>query len=197
MAFRLQHSIILHIPKTGSEWVRMACKRSIEVPIEEISDHHANMAKVREELNGQTPLFITFVRHPVSWFQSIWKYWKDSGNYPGPCDGFELDEGFSFSDMVDHYIEESKEGSPVTEFFETYTGSEGSGDCLFVGRTENLVDDFVFALKIAGETFDEGIIRITGVQNKSATETPVMPPGLVRKVIRSEWRMMRRYGYPC
>lgn len=53
MACLLSNSLILHIPKTGSDWVRAACYESVEGPISEVGD----WLKVKFTTAGLTTMF--------------------------------------------------------------------------------------------------------------------------------------------
>jgi len=69
------NALFLHIPKTGGSWVEQAL-REIGVQIEQpatihgVTYRHSLLSMFQE----QYPYVFTFVRHPLSWYESWWKY---------------------------------------------------------------------------------------------------------------------------
>ncbi|WP_430755021.1 hypothetical protein [Magnetovirga frankeli] len=74
---------------------------------------------------------------------------------------------------------------------------KGSSEIDFIGRYENLVEDLISALRMAGEGFDESIIRQMppfNVSNKSRFPAEYRAE-LRQRVTETEQETMERFGY--
>ena len=169
MALILPKSIFVHIPKTGGTWVRRAIEASmgIEKDSSEIEifgiDHwgetaHARIQDLKRELGErlQDRFLFSFVRKPLDLLKSFYI----SKVYPELVDFDEHEEvneeKISFKEFVydrdlsfatNLYIDYLKSPIGVFPFVD------------YIGRTENLKDDLIEALKMAGEDFDEDVIK--------------------------------------
>ncbi|MCH9776818.1 MAG: hypothetical protein K0U90_10330 [Planctomycetes bacterium] len=199
MAYLLPHCLILHIPKTGSDWVRAACQEAVEGPISEVGDWHCDLQTAKQILQEKgmgIPLIGTFVRHPMDWYRSAWLYWKETDRFPRlesepkvETDDFEL--------FVRNCMTVEPRGY-VSTLYERFTGTI-PGEISVIGKQENLVDDLVRLLKLAGESFDEGKLRSVKSQNVGGHKTGVRFTGysyeLARDVILHEQLVLERFGY--
>ncbi len=100
------NALFLHIPKTGGSWVEQAL-REIGVQIEQpatipgVTFRHSLLSMFQERY----PYVFTFVRHPLGWYESWWKY--QSGAWivwePGvwhPQRSLEKCRSGDFSDLI-------------------------------------------------------------------------------------------------
>jgi hypothetical protein len=184
-------SCFLHIPKTGGTWVAHVI-REAGIPHEEFSvegDTHRGL----KECPHPERFKFAFVRHPVAAYQSYWRYkigtdWDPPNQMDREC------RSEDFTTFVRNVLE--RYPGFCTHVFEQYVGPPDN-PIEFIGKQENLVEDLIKALKLAGEKFDESIIRTFPPQNVSdrirfdATYTPE----LERRVREAERAAINRYGY--
>jgi hypothetical protein len=109
----------VHLPKTGGFWVREVMRTSLPQGRELGRYHSCALADRR--------LSFTFVRHPVTWWQSFWAFRERTPSWHPEWQRFKLG---MYSEYVDFYA---------------------SVD--FVGRTEHLAADLRTAYEMAGEAF--------------------------------------------
>ena len=160
-----EKSIFYHIPKTGGIWVETAMKNAglklhragvnnFKPKFNLIHRHNTPQCILSESKKGK--FSFCFIRNPVDWYISFWKYRKETRTF----ENFPLDK--IWSEDIKEFILNVKKTYPnfVGEMYQCYTPYVD-----FIGRTENLADDLVKALRLAGETFDEEKLRFTPPQN--------------------------------
>jgi hypothetical protein len=224
-------AVFLHIPKTGGTWVTrvLTDQGLVRRPF---GDIHADMVRVLCPLPfmpaGRTPLRTAakkilllpyrrrieqtdfrfcFVRHPLQWYESYWRYqvggwgghgaWKNWGDERDPTQGWHwlVPLNHVTDDDFNGFIRRAVARRPgyVTELYGWYT----QGGIGFVGKQENLVTDLIRVLKVLNVNFDEDRIRRTPPANVS--RRPKIPiawdPELRREVERLEYAALVRYGY--
>lgn len=176
MAYLLPRCLILHVPKTGSDWVRAACQAAVRGAIREVGSWHCDLETAKaifEEAGEELPFVGTFVRHPLAWYRSAWCYWKETGRFPRE-DGTPRVECDDFRQFVENCMACEPRGY-VSSLYERFTGPDPD-DVNFVGRQESLVDDLVKLLHLAGEDFTEPALRETPPQNvRGSREDSVFP----------------------
>jgi hypothetical protein len=199
MACLLPHCLILHIPKTGSDWVRAACYEAVEGPINEIGDWHCDLKTAKQNMleNGiEIPFIGTFVRNPLDWYRSAWLYWKETERFPRLEEEPKV-ETDNFEQFVRNCMTVNPQGY-LTSLYERFTGTM-PGEVSFIGKQESLVSDLVRLLKLAGENFNEERLRAVKPQNIGGTKTGIVFPGysysLAREVLQYESGVIERYGY--
>ena len=181
MALILPNSIFIHIPKTGGTWVRRAIEASMgldkdshDLPIDGVenweSTAHATFSDVKKQLSNdiENKLTFAFVRNPLdilksAYIEEVWPELMDEETRV-----IKGRKKISFSDFV-----LTREEGHVSWFYRYYlkshTGIFPSVD--YIGRTENLKNDLIEALEIAGEEFDkEAIERIPPVRMGASLE---------------------------
>jgi hypothetical protein len=155
---------IMHMPKTGGTWVTLALLGA-GVRFEEIEhpDGHAHADLTSTAQYGDR-FTAAFVRHPLDWWRSYWRYQMRIGWL-----GFAEDQ--IGSDDFNRYIAHVVEHAPghMSRLLEQYAGPpEAPVD--FIGYQERLADGLCFALNLAEEPFDETALRKQPVANASDYE---------------------------
>lgn len=165
MALATDKLLFLHIPKTAGVWIRQAFK-ALNIHHYEIGHWHSHFPynSTTTRLYEYKPIefykdkfIFTFVRHPLSWYQSRWAFrmkqgWRAS-HHP-------LDFHCASNDFC-RFVENALAYRPsgwVTEEYMNFIATPPKR-LDFIGRTENLIDDFIMALNLAGDSVDEKILR--------------------------------------
>jgi hypothetical protein len=160
--------LFIHVPKTGGTWV----KRAMEAGGITVSQERASIHPPIWELDRQGRFSFAFVRDPLAWWGSEWKFRRFHGYKEfrdHPYDRW-LDLGF------DRFLERVVEECPgyLSRVLDDLLGQEG--DSLdFIGRYENLTEDLVKALRFANESFDEEALRSVSTTNESGDPVWVFP----------------------
>jgi hypothetical protein len=167
----LDNSTFYHIPRTGGTWVEEVVSSGAVSSDVALMDKYVkgfdaliNRKHIPPTVIKPNNFSFSFVRHPLDWYKSIWKYktkrndrkWSH-WNYSELSAKCGRDDFGEFIDMV---IKTFSDG-----FYNKIISKFSSVD--FMGRQENLVDDLITALTIAKETFDEKSIRNCGKRNRS------------------------------
>lgn len=144
----LSKCTILMVPRTGSTWARQAI-RSARIKYREPGGAAGHAAMVPD---GAPRFVIAFTRQPESWLKSRWMLgpWEDELRLLWVRD-YATFRGRVTDDMIHAY-------------FERYTRLCQPG---FVGTQENLGQDLITALTMAGEKFDPAAILATSAYNVS------------------------------
>jgi hypothetical protein len=220
-------SVFLHIPKTGGTWVTRVLREAGLVRFR-FSHKHADLERtlrfghyyrfqylkrtlrggLRLEARVRGAYKFCFVRHPVAWYRSFFKYmqrldWKRHGGIGGdpwhpnaPLYDLRAD---SFAGFVER-IQQACPGyvSGLYRSFTEGTGPEGIGGVDFVGQQERLNHDLVHVLRHLDLPFDEARVlerkkeNVSGVPAKAPLE---LPPSLAAEVAKTDAWAFERYGY--
>lgn len=224
-------SIFLHIPKTGGNWVTQVLYREKLVRCEFGAYKHVDLAhlftslgptpwkqfkhwsrnlpaRVRINLNWRRhgkPYMFCFVRHPLSWYESWFKYmhqesmqWRRYGDERRLADWHPnaLLNGTGSEDF-NSFMRNVLARRPgyVTELFGNYT-QPGMID--FVGKQENLRDDLISVLASRGLDFNPDRIRDhvdVGISTPRPGLEIVWDRQLRDEVLKLEYAAIKRYGY--
>jgi hypothetical protein len=197
------NALFLHIPKTGGSWVEHVLPRlgiEIEQPvtIPGVTFRHSLLPMFRDEY-----LFkFTFLRHPLSWYESWWKFqagtWTDFEPgvwHPQRC--LEKCRSDDFSEFVRRCIE--NEPGYVSRMYEWYIGPAGFEYVDFIGRYEYLVKDLACVLEKLGHEVDFEILRQFQPVNVSAKACgePIWDLDVRRRVLELEAPAIRRFYPEC
>ena len=222
MALLLRNgAVFLHIPKTGGNWVREVLEK-LDLIECEIGHKHADVDRVLfepyfntgwvERLKRQywnqhslynPPFIFCFVRHPLSWYESWFKYmsqpkrnWREWPHRIGsldwhpnsPINGTGNKE---FNSFVQNVIK--KFPGYVTQMYGWYT-KRGVD---FLGHQESLREDMVELLRRLEVEFDpDFVLEYLPVGVSPKPENPVFWDNEVRtKAIRVEYAGILKYGY--
>jgi hypothetical protein len=216
--------IFLHIPKTGGDWVtRVLTEQGLIHST--FGEKHADLDRVmfREGFEYARPKLRTvlkhwwrqkiakkqladeflfcFVRHPLKWWESWFRYckgldWKQWGTAGGRHDWHPnaILNGTGHADF-NQFLRNAIARRPgyASELFFTYT----KPGIKFIGRQENLADDLISALRTLNENFDEDFIRTRPALNESRTpkEEVRWDPVLRQLVTQLELPGLVHFGY--
>src|SRR5271157_2122207 len=195
------NALFLHIPKTGGSWVEYSLPQigvQIEQPatIEGVTFRHSLVPM----LEDRYPFVFTFVRHPLSWYESWWKFQAGTWTVfePGvwhPQRSLENCRSNDFSKFIRLCIQNGP--GYVSRMYEWYIGPVGFEFAQFVGRHENLTDDLIRVLTLLEHSFDPEILRRFDPVNVSLKlcGEPVWDPDLRRQILALEAPAIRRF-YP-
>lgn len=187
----LPKSCFLHVPKTGGSWVKKAIiSAGVSCRDYTISGNpHIGL----KDCPGPEKFKFAFVRHPVDLYRSYWQY--------------KMTNGWDFKNQMDQECQTDNFHQFVRNLLEKFPGiyshsliemvGEKNNEIEFIGKYENLVDDLIFALKSAGEAFDERVVRALSPVNVSdkARFPAVYTDQLEAGVKKAEVRMMKRFNY--
>ena len=217
-------AVFLHIPKTGGNWVTKMLQE-MDLIDKSVSSKHADIEHFfnphvsgRAQLLKHTarvmvdphylstkPFFFCFVRNPLTWYESWFKYmeqpdkqWMHWGKDGNVVSGWHpnqmlngLGGGVSFPEFVQNV--NRKRPGYVTEFYGWYTRPPMN----FIGRQEDLADDYIKLMQAMNVDHDEDFIRNYGKVGASPEpkDELVWPEGLKKQTALLEYAGMVRHGY--
>jgi hypothetical protein len=214
MALLLPNSIFIHAPKTGGSWVRRILMQNALSPSEILCScknkgagsmcepssrykhtcKHMGIGGIPDNVK-EGKLIFGFVRHPLSWYQSLWasrmqKGWPTKPGGSNDC---------SKENFVE-YMEKRLKYFPcsASKMYETKLGS--TRENIFIGKMENLREDLCTALDMAGEVYDPEIIHNYKKINVASAasewkEQCYYTPEILERVLDSEKEAIERFGY--
>jgi hypothetical protein len=143
----------LHVPKTGGSFATAAMLAAgVQADRPESVPFHADLAAACEYADRFT---FAFVRHPLEFWRSYWGYRRRTGW--DPANAIDVAAGCEdFAEFIERMIEHSPGAAGA--LFECYVGPPGA-EIDFIARHERLKGDLCRALRLAGEPFDEAILR--------------------------------------
>lgn len=187
----LPNSCFLHVPKTGGSWVKKAILAA-GIPAREHSiDGYTHLGIV--DCPEPAKFRFAFVRNPLALYRSYWQ--------------FKMTVGWDAANALDQRCQSDDFGVFVQNVLDAYPGiyartlhdfvGPPEAPIEFVGRYENLVEDLVTALSLAGEHFDAAAIRTLppyNVSNKQKAPANYTPQ-LEAAVRAAEAEVFERFGY--
>jgi len=166
MALATDKIVFLHVPKTGGIWIKNALNSLGLNPIEIGTQHDSFPELFNSEPREffENKLVFTFIRHPVFWYQSRWAFrikhgWQSRHPLDFNC------ASNDFLLFVDKALSYKPDGW-CSWLFERYI-SKDTGLVDKIGRTENLVGDFIDIMREAGHDVDEQQVRDFSFVNSS------------------------------
>ena len=203
MAFLLRNSAFIHTPKTGGQWV-VAALANAGVTVDRVGAVHTTPDEVEGALADRRIVFTT-VRHPLSWYSSMWAHRMDEqwgpindpewftprwvefwAEFTGRC------RAESFSEFVEKCVAFYPDGF-VSALYDAYTRG-----CNRIARYERLTEDVFGILVEAGETFDATRLSRTQSRNVRGQSQRwrrrlTVTPEVERMVLDTEREAIRRF----
>lgn len=193
-------TLITHIPKTGGCWIEVALQdanvRFVRAHPPGPDRHWQWTPYDLRSLNANQ--IVAFVRHPVTWYESYWKWRNTPGKervyWPWPPRPNAV--GVPFERWIQKMMDQ--EPSYVTRLYEQYLGMEGNPIATHIGRFESLKDDLIRLLSTCGVSLDssqEKAIRGKPRYNVSRSRVgdPVWPDGVQERLLNMEAPIIRRF----
>jgi hypothetical protein len=216
-------AIFHHIPKTGGTWVFSALQ-ALNLVSRPCGHVHADYFHTawheilypprgwfagvgRSFKPARSPAFTAstfrfcFVREPLAWYESYWRYMQDQG-WPhwgtegepsqwhpcAPLNGLQSDEFNTFVGRVN-----AKRPGFVSEMFSLYTDASIS----FVGKQESLVEDFMKAMGLMNLYCSPAFLEKRKKENLSLFSAAKVKwnHNLVKKTAYLESAAYERYSY--
>jgi Glycosyl transferase family 2/Methyltransferase domain len=194
------NALFVHVPKTGGVWIEKAlaaCGIATAPPPRRqgVSWRHS----LPEDVLGTYDFTFAFVRHPVAWYESWWRFQRGHGRLfePGMWHPQRPIEPYGTDDDFAAFIRGCIEHQPgyVTRMYEWYVGPPGIERVDFVGRQESLTDTLVRILYDLSYDFDETVLR-----EQPRVNTSVLVPGeaswdpeLKRRIVALEAPAIERF----
>jgi hypothetical protein len=184
--------VFIHVPKTGGTWLMKALEDS-GVKYEVVHQGGAISHVYWNEMPPR-PFRFGFVRYPPTWYRS---YWRFVHNAPHEAADNDLDQmvlgAKSFRDFVETAYVNFR--GFLSVMYEDFLGPPGAIE--FIGRYENLQNDVIEALQLAGESDgwapqNYDAIRNLPPLNVSTGKTEI-PPDLADMILDSESQAVERF----
>lgn len=210
MPVMLPRSLMVLVPKTGTRWCRKVVDK-IGLPFTVIGGQnewdgrmaiHAGMRGLpREVYEGR--LVFGFVRHPLSWLESYWAHYGravDSRQHFPAWLGRIYDA--DFRTFLRRLIAAGYGNIPSIEML----GRLGFKRCdniwvrvtrtaEFIGKTETLNNDFITALKHAGESFTPLDVLSQGPVSSRAVKTDLRGVPGSKELRGANAQLYEMFGY--
>ncbi len=159
----------------------------------------SQLAPTAAEYEASRPFVFCFVREPLRWYESFWRYmvaregadWTSARDFWAwhPCRALISHGSDNFADFVQAAV--ALEPGFVSQLYGRYV-HDGVG---FVGRQEHLRADLATALDLAGVAFDPDLLRTMAPSNRSDQRDVASPTELRDQVMRLEHGARVRFGY--
>lgn len=197
------HSVFLHVPKTAGTYVqqcideeglRMSKPKGME---RQIAMKHATLPQLvsMEPRFRKASFYAAWVRHPVDWYVSAWRYCVDierrrPGRRRRMVTWFDW-HPFAplvqrWSDSFEVWINSVTTHLPsyYSQLLEQYVGPAGGEFVDYIGRQETVADDVA---ELCGRRFPRGRV------NESRQQKPTVTSAIERAIHDSEREALQRF----
>lgn len=146
----------------------------------------------RLERISQEPQFVSFIRHPLSWWTSFWRYrqskgWDDNNEIDVQC------KSENFNTFIENVIR-LKPGA-CSRLFRRFIGAECTQGHL-VGTQEYLREDIAFLLQHFGFLEDASITKELQALNVSSASAPGLQEDLKERLLETERDIIHAFYTP-
>lgn len=193
MAIQLQHSVFVHIPKTGGRWVANQLMKNVEGS-KYIGDPVYD-AHVPPETD--LPVF-AFIRHPITMLNSLWhhrsrkQYNKRAKDWNWQQD-HELERECGCKDLATFFSNVADRPGIVTRYYMDFVGMY---DNHTLWRTEDIAYELVVCLDLYNEKHDASAILEAGRQKIGAANNElIIDEDVAAKIIKNERTFCEQYNY--
>lgn len=213
--------VFFHVAKTGGRWVGNMLheldliEKSVRPRHIDLVHYHHSMQvankrplpRVRNALAGpvknKAPFTFCFVRNPFDWYESWfkfmsrsdqnWRHWGDEHDLASwhPMSALNGLGHSDFNQFVTNVY--NKRPGFVSEMYALYTQAPMS----FIGKQENLLEDFLKVFKLMELDVNEELVRNSprfGISQPKAAPL-CWDPELKTKIALAEYSAFIRYGY--
>lgn len=193
------NALFLHIPKTGGSWVEdVLTHLGIETQgvrtLPGATLRHPLVCQIEQRFDFS----FAFVRHPVTWYKSWWKYqtpqWlpHEPGNWH-PQRVLDRCGHDDFAQFIRQVLE--REPGYLTRLYEWYIGPPDWMHVKFVCHYESLAEDLATVLRYLRYPFDEQALRRFPPVNVSEIRRakPVWDRELLKRLLEAEAPTIRRF----
>lgn len=202
MSLLLPHSEFYHLTRCGGIFVRKAVREAgvstneiCKVAKKYFTHPESYMIKrgtilhhLPTDLAKQGRKTFTFIRHPLSWLKSYYRFKQRYGWKPKVWYLDKYCQADNFGEFIDKYLEHTP--NQYSKFAMEYTDHVD-----YVGRQENLAEDLITILKDIGEEFDEQKIRDCEAENVHTNEVDMCyTSGQEKKILETETLVKKFYG---
>jgi len=204
-------ALFQHIPRTGGTFVETAiddlkipCNRWISKQPKSCPKKHSLFFHYHHDQKKSVRFVFTFVRHPVDYYSSVWRYLHDARlvresrlsllwtkHSWHPFRQAALLYKPDFAEWVDALLE--TEPAWATRLIGWYVGPEGGEFANFIGRTETLTADLANLLVNFGYQCEADALLQRPRLNLSFTPPPAIPDELRNRICREERVLIRRF----
>jgi hypothetical protein len=208
MALALKNSVFLHVQKTGGHWVNN-CLAKCNLTKETTIDHSNRIPKECKNF-----FKFTFIRNPIDWYISRWRCphhrrrcWSNGINPKSPKfndkkSNFNLNPSHLDAQNVDEFnnfnvwlkrvlncpkVQKNNIGMASLRMQEKINLSN------FIGKKENVKNDLIKALTLAGEVFDEKIIKNNKPVHVSRILKPKISKENLHKILILDREILEKY----
>jgi hypothetical protein len=181
--------LFIHVPKAGGSWAISAMDAAgIALVAEREDKHHLALAEC--DVRGR--FVFAFVREPLSWYGSTYNYRRRERFDDHGGDYLDKWLDLDFPDFLTNTMRDRH--AFLADYYWQFVGPpERAID--FIGRYEQLADDLVQALRLAGQDFDEEALRACPPWPNQSGPCPYCPPDVYKRLVTSEGDVYRRF-YP-
>lgn len=167
MALELKNSYFIRIPKTGSSWCQSAIVRN-KLLVKEIDYCHSGvdllLKKFRNNVLKRKFMFAA-VRNPVNWYISRWCFIGKRFRHPR---GYQQPLNILPNESNDFNRWLNRINTKFPGWYQQCIIDLIGNKMDFVCKQENLTEDFITALQMSGEDFNEQGIRAVKIVNEAA-----------------------------
>lgn len=193
------NSIFLHVPKTAGNWV-VEILKAHNLYEKDFKHKHSDASRlqiIHEKVFKQSPFIFCFVRHPVTWFESWYRYqrkrkfkkWAHNGNmFYHPCSNIDDCQDEDFNKFASNVIDKSP-GFISNMYYQFTRHSE------FVGKQENLIKDTLKIFNFMKININYNYILSQQKINVSKKYSIEWDKKVKEELQKIEISGMKRYGY--
>lgn len=227
MAFLLKNRVVfIHVPKTAGSWV-VSCLKELNLIEMKLGPEHADYERIFNFSGHYLGAYLkkscllkcsvdsylrecrafAFVREPVSYYESWWRFMQDvdwkrfskDKNYSRfklkadlwhPYAQMEPWGALPFNEFIERLIQESP--GFLSNLYEKYIPYDSK---VIIGKQENLLKDMNRILQeLYGRSYEKEINGVPKV-NASKAPKPEWDPKLKKELVKLEYAAYRRFGY--